>query len=432
MTAPAALVALLSAFVQCFTQPGFAHFTHFILAHAGMWGGPHCVTETLRATLWHHVRHFTAPYVFMKRGRWSCRAVSRTLLDLLVARLALAGEVVLAIDDTLVKKWGRRLFGLGCYRDPTDKNPGAHRRRVWGQCWVVAALLVELKSQWKHKNRWLCFPLAALLFVPRKVCPKGWRFATKIELAEALLGRLGLCKVTLVVDNLYAKGALLAREGVTMVSRLRSNAALYEPPPPRKTGERGRPRLRGAKRTARQLWRRWGARRRLRVHIYGKSITIVAWVGIVIPSRTLGSAPILAAIFPRRSGDKLNIFFSSDVGMDPARLLELYAARFKIEDAFDELKTHGGFGDCRQRGATAHKRHVTLTLVAYSLLRLLSATLRRAEAIEAEPWWHPAGPPSVTRLRRAVAKSLGIGIGISRGLWKSTKPNENRRLKPAA
>jgi hypothetical protein len=426
MTAPV-LVALLGEFVNCFTTPGFRHFTHFVLAHAGLWGAPHCVTETLRLTQWHHWRHWTAPYVFLKRGRWSCRRLSRRLLELILARLKPDGPLVIAIDDTLVKKWGRRLFGLGCYRDPTDKNPGAARRRVWGQCWVVAALLVE-----RARGAWLCFPLAALLFVPAKFCPKGWRFATKIELAAALLERLGLRDVLLVVDNLYAKKALVAREGLTMISRLRSNAALYEPPPQRSQPGRGRPRKRGRKLTVRQCWRQRSRHRRLRVRIYGKRVTIKAWVGVLIPSRTLGETPILAVIFPQRSGRRMNVFFSTDVEMDPVRLLEIYAGRFKIEDAFDELKTYGGMGDCRQRGFTAHKRHVTLTLLTYSLLRLLSATLPRAERIEAEPWWHPDGPPSVTRLRRAVAKSMGISIGISCGLPTAAKPQKNRHLRLAA
>ena len=112
--------------------PTFQHFLHFILAHAALWGAPHCVTETLRATLWHHVKHWTAPYFFMKHGRWSCRHVSRTLLDQILRRLGLDGPLNLAIDDTLVKKWDRRFDGLGFYLDPTDKNPGARRHRVWG------------------------------------------------------------------------------------------------------------------------------------------------------------------------------------------------------------------------------------------------------------------------------------------------------------
>jgi hypothetical protein len=93
-------------------------------------GLPHCVTETLRLTRFHTVVHWTTPYAFLKRGRWSCRQVSQCLLDLLTTTLGSAGEVGVALDDTLVKQWGRQCFGLGLYPDPTDKNPGAHKRRV--------------------------------------------------------------------------------------------------------------------------------------------------------------------------------------------------------------------------------------------------------------------------------------------------------------
>ncbi|MCL5269211.1 MAG: transposase [bacterium] len=390
------------------TTPGFQHFTHFIVAHAALWGARHCVTETLRATLWHHVRHWTTPYCFMKRGRWSCCQLSRRLLDLALQRLALAGPLVLAIDDTLVRRWGRHFDGLGLYPNPTDKNPGAARRKVWGHCWVMMALLWE-----KARGVWFCFPLAARLFIPQRALPTGWAFQTKIELAAALLERLelGRRQVIVLVDNLYAKARLAWRDGQMLVSRLRSNAALYELPGPRPKGQRGRRALRGQHVTAQELWRRRSQRRTLKVHIYGKWMTIEAFVGVLMPSRTLGGQPILAVIFPQRSG-KLIIFFSTNLTMGPVRRLELYAARFKIEDAFDELKTHGMMGDCRERGFLAKKRHVTLCLTAYSLLRLLSVSLAGAERIETEPWWHPAGPPSVTRLRRVVAKALGISCGL--------------------
>ena len=146
MNAQALILPLVRSFVHCFTVPGFVHFAHFVLAHMALLGAPHCVTETLRLTPWHTVRHWTTPYVFMKQGRWSYRHVSQCLLDLLVQRLGIAGEMVVALDDTLVKKWGRKFFGLGLYPDPTDKNPGAHKRRVYGHCWVVAALLWEYQT----------------------------------------------------------------------------------------------------------------------------------------------------------------------------------------------------------------------------------------------------------------------------------------------
>jgi len=214
---------------------------------------------------------------------------------------------------------------------------------------------------------------------------------------------------------------------ITLVSRLRSNAALYELPPPRQPGQRGRPAVRGKKVSAWQLYLRRSHWRRLKVHIYGKTVPIKAFVGVVMPSRTLCNRPILVIIFPQRSG-KMNVFFTTDLDMDPVRVLELYAARFKIEDLFDEVKTHGGFGDCRQRSFRAQRRHVTLCIMAYSLLRLLSVTLRNASAIEADPWWHPDGPPSVTRLRRAVAKSLGISLSSQ----SDSKPTEIATLARAA
>jgi len=134
-----------------------------------------------------------------------------------------------------------------------------------------------------------------------------------------------------------------------------------------------------------------------------------------MPSRTLGSQPILVVIIPQRTKKKvkMNVFFSTDLTMTPTRLLELYALRFKIEDLFDEIKTFGGFSDCQQRSFPAIKRHATFTLIAYSLLRLLSLTIDTPQQIEAMPWWKPSGVPSVTRIRRALAKSISFSFSKS-------------------
>ena len=164
------------------------------------------------------------------------------------------------------------------------------------------------------------------------------------------------------------------------------------------------------------------------MNIYGKCVTFDAFVGTVIHSRTLGERPIQVVIFHQRSGKKMNVFFTTDLLLTPERLLELYAARFKIEDAFDELKTFGGFGDGQQRSLTALKRHATLCVVAHSLLRLLALTLKGAERLAAEPWWQPLGPPSVTRVRRA----LNTAFAISSSLHSTPKVKEIRPAKHLA
>ena len=130
MNAQALSLPLLRPFVHWFTAPGFAHFAPFVLAHMALLGVPQCVTETLRLTPFPTVVHWTTPYAFMKRGRWSCRQLSQCLRDVIVKTLGLAGETVVVLDDTLVKKGGKKVFGSGLYPDPTAKNPGAPKRRV--------------------------------------------------------------------------------------------------------------------------------------------------------------------------------------------------------------------------------------------------------------------------------------------------------------
>lgn len=421
MDAPAIILPLLREFAECLSRPGYVHFQQFVLAHMGLLGMPHCVSEVQRLMGSHTLQHWTTAYTFFKEGRFSCTAMSQKLLEMVVRRLGFGKEWVIAVDDTLVKKVGKHFFGLGYYPDPTDKNPGAKKRKVLGHCWVVLALLVEIGGHW------FGFALAALLFVPHSACPKGWVFMSKVELAVFLIKRFSwpCTHLIVVVDNLYAKGKLAFDLGleqkVSLVSRLRSNAALYELPNKPKKPTRGRPKLRGDKLSAKQLYRRRSKHQTLKVHIYGKTLNIKAFVALLMPSSTLGSQPIQVIIFPQRSG-KLNIFFSTDLCMSPTRILELYAARFKIEDVFDEIKTTGGFADCRQRSFSALKRHATLTLIAYSLLRLLSITLPNAQSIECVPWWKPKGPPSVTRLRRAVFKSLNTSQRLPP---RTTSPNNS-------
>ncbi len=148
MDAQVFILPLLTHFANCFTTPGFAHFKYFMLARMALLGMPHCVTEVMRLTGIHKVMHWTSPYAFLSRGRFSCQELNQCLLELLNKVLNLPEEVIIAIDDTLVKKIGKHFFGLGYYPDPTDKNPGANKRKVRGHCWVVLALLFERQRQW--------------------------------------------------------------------------------------------------------------------------------------------------------------------------------------------------------------------------------------------------------------------------------------------
>jgi hypothetical protein len=94
MDAQVLILPLLSHFANCFTAPGFAHFKCFMLARMALLGMPHCVTEVMRLTAVHKLRHWTTPYAFLNHGRFSCQELSQALLELLDKVLKLPEEII--------------------------------------------------------------------------------------------------------------------------------------------------------------------------------------------------------------------------------------------------------------------------------------------------------------------------------------------------
>jgi hypothetical protein len=141
-----------------------------------------------------------------------------------------------------------------------------------------------------------------------------------------------------------------------------------------------------------------------------------------------GSSPYPGGHFPATLGQENERLFRDRLEHESSAPVRALCRSLQNEDVFDEIKTSGGFADCRQRSFKSLKRHASLSLLAYSLLRLLSITMPKAHTIEAEPWWQPEGAPSVTRLRRAVLKALRV----SWGLPDEAKVDENTSLKMAA
>jgi hypothetical protein len=163
--------------------------------------------------------------------------------------LASAGRLTFALDDTPTERYGPHVQGAGVHHNPC---PGpANSPFVYGHVWVVLGLLARHPA-WGI----VALPLLARLYVRRKnlggIDPRHRPpFRTKLELAVELmrwavawLGSAGK-PVWAVVDGAYAKAPFLRPMrtlGVTVVSRLRKDAALRGVPPPR-SGRRGRPRM---------------------------------------------------------------------------------------------------------------------------------------------------------------------------------------------
>jgi hypothetical protein len=172
------------------------------------------------------------------------------LLGLLLATFAPCGPVVLGLDDTIERRRGKRISAKGIYRDPVRSSHG-HFVKASGLRWLSLVLLVPVP--WAGRV-WALPSLTALAPSERYCRERGRRHKRLTDWGRQLVlqarrwmpGR----RAVLVADSGFAALEFLtavARQDVTCVTRLRLDAALYQPAPPRAPGTVGRPRTKGAR-----------------------------------------------------------------------------------------------------------------------------------------------------------------------------------------
>src|SRR5215213_2297802 len=233
LSLPPSVTCLLDRFRGCFTTPTF---TTFCGLACGCWAQPglHTVTGHARrrppAAGWHHSR----AHRFFSHARWSADQLGLCLLDLILALLVADGAPVrLVVDDTLMRRSGRKVFGAAWHHDPLA--PGRHRV-AWANNWVVVGVLVDLPML---PHRPVCLPILARLWQPGRT---PGRLDLAVELVRVVCGHLGPRRIDLVCDGAYAGKALRSLpKQVTVATRLRADACLHRLPPPRRPGTRGPP-----------------------------------------------------------------------------------------------------------------------------------------------------------------------------------------------
>jgi DDE superfamily endonuclease len=156
------------------------------------------------------------------------------------------------IDETLERRQGKKVSAKGIYRDPV-RSSHSHFVKTSALRWVCLTLLAEVP--WACRVWSLPF-LSALAYSERYAKGCGKRHKTLTEWAGQLLLLVRRWypdrEIVAVADGTYASLKLLDRcrrpsNPITFISRLRLDAALYEPAPPRRRGQLGRPRLKGSR-----------------------------------------------------------------------------------------------------------------------------------------------------------------------------------------
>ena len=262
-------------------------------------------------------------------------------------------------------------------------------------------------------------PLLARLYVRKKdlpgIDPKHRpAFRTKRELAVELLRWakpwLGLLKLPIwvVADGAYANAAFLKPAkalGMTVVSRLRKDAALRTLPGPRPAGRRGRPRTYGEDKI--DLAKRGGQRRGWSsgtFELYGEMV-IKRYKTFLATWRPVGGV-IRVVLVDEPTGWRA--YFCTDTSASVADVLGMVADRFSLEITFRECKQIVGAGQQQVRFIWANIGAFHICLWTFTLTEAWAWGRKDEDLVDrsASPWDKASRRPSHADKRRAWRREL--------------------------
>jgi DDE superfamily endonuclease len=379
---PRSLIRVLEPFRPCFTTPTF---DTFVVLLAGMIAQPArrtvcgMLTGAGMARVWHHSR----AHRFFAAARWCPDAVGVALLRLIVGHLVPIGApLVIAVDDTMFRRVGRRVHAAHWGYDGSLKVADRGKRVSRGNSFVVAAVVVELP----FLDRPVALPVLVRLW--RKNGP------TKTALAHQLIDIIAAAAATrtvhVVADANYICTELRNLPGrATLTGPLPRRASLWrvhrdldDPPQLRR---RGRPRVYGERIGAPAELATAAPGRSATVTRYGHTTTVTVHEQRCLWRGVFGARPVRVLLIVEPDQPTLPLL-TTDMATPTAVIIERYAGRWSIEVAFADAKNNTGVGEARNRLPRAVERTVPFGLIAHSVVVI---------------WYHLAGHhPTVAQDRR--------------------------------
>lgn len=426
---PTVLDRWLGPFETLFTRPTWQNLL-VLLAGTILAPGRRTVTSALSILGLREATGFTNFHRVLNRSRWSSRAAAKRLLHVLLGTFVPSGPVIVGIDETIERRWGHKIKARGIYRDPV-RSSRDHFVKASGLRWISVMLLAPIP--WAGRVWALPF-LTALAPSERFAREQGRRHKKLTDWARQLLILVARWlperRLIAVADSSYAAIELLAAicDRLTLITRLRLDARLFDPPPPRRPGTMGRPRVSGARQPtmADRLtdpttdWRRvtvagWYGRTERQIEpISGTAI----WYhpGKRVPIRWLLVRDVAGAFEPQG-------FLCTDPDADPLDVLRWFVRRWSVEVTFAEVRRHLGVETQRQWSDRAIARTTPALLGLFSLVTLWAEAGLDGDVLLRRAAWYPKRQPSFSDALAAVRCRLWISATFS------TSPNHGELAK---
>ncbi|MBV9479153.1 MAG: transposase [Acidobacteria bacterium] len=400
LSLPPLFVSLLNTFAPLFSGRVWRH-AQVLLIGALLASGPRTVTSCLR--ILGRERRFVNYHRVLSRARWQGREASRILLGLLINRFVPTGPIVLGLDDTIERRRGKRIQAKGIYRDPV-RSSHSHFVKASGLRWVSLMLLAPVP--WAARTWALPF-LTCLAPSERYQQKHRKRHKPVLDWARQMVfqAQRWLPNRALVVVGDSAFSALewlhaLMRQRITVVTRLRLDAALYEPAPFRPPSTNGRPRKKGKRlATLRHLLHdrttRW--QRLLVPGWYGEGDRVIEICSCTAVWDHTGLPPVPIRWVLIR--DPLQRFgpqalLCTDLTRSPLTIVSWFVRRWQVEVTLQEVRRTLGVETQRQWTPQAIARTTPCLLALFSVVTLLADRLVRRGSLPLpqDAWYHKARP----------------------------------------
>jgi len=401
---PTIVIDLIDPFAPCFYGVTTWMKAQILLIGTILTPGKRVVTEALRVMGLSESQQFAQYHQVLNRAVWSPLELAQVLLKLLVKTFTQAGDVlVFGIDPTIERRWGRKIAARGIYRDAV-RSSDSHFVKTSGLRWISLMLLTPIP--WAQRI-WALPVMTVLAPSERYYQARGRHPQTMLARSTRMLKLLRRWlperAVVVVGDSAYAALDFLSamqQLNLTFVTRLRMDAALYEPAPP--YSGKGRPRKKGQRlptlaqvlQDAHTVW------------VRDMQITSACAVWFHVGKAPL---PIRWVLVRDPHGDDAPVgLLSTDPDAQPLSIVTWFVQRWQLEVTFEEARRHLGVETQRQWSDKAIARTTPLLLGLFSWVTLVAHALYTAHpsAAPRQAVWYPKPSPTFSDALALVRQYL--------------------------
>jgi hypothetical protein len=380
--------------------------------------GKRTVTAALRVLGLSEEAQFQNYHRVLNRATWSSYALSRILLRLLVRTfIPPDAPIVIGLDDHIERRRGKQIAAKGIYRDPVASSKSFFVKTS-GLRWVSMMLLAPIP--WV-KRVWALPFLTVLAPSERYHQERGQRHKTLSDWARQMITQVRRWLpdrvIAVVADSSYAVLELLAAAArlplaVIMITRLRMDAALYDPAPPREKGKKGAPRKKGARQPTLE--------QRLSDPDTKWTRVSVAWYGRTTRTVDLASGtavwyhsgkpvvPIRWVLIRDAQGKfEPQALLSTDQSLSAQQIVEWFVLRWQLEVTFEESRAHLGVETQRQWSDLAILRTTPALLGLFSLVTVFAHQMLQGQELPVrQAAWYAKGVPTFSDTLALVRQQL--------------------------